>query len=1094
MAVRTPPTDEDIWVVPSAWSSKTDPFRGLPPARKVTVNTAAAQAISDLLTRSAEPIRVILGHSHSHRMLAQRGARYLTESSVDPLGAAVCAAIGMDTNLFQPRALGRYYDDHADLADYLVATHGFGFAVSTVAALTGVSAEDRSPNAWVAQGKLDRYAVVARPGDPPATLVRRLRTLLAGADDMAYADALDQARQLRRGTLSIRLLTSYLFPTEQHWVTTDLADPELRDGFGAIFLLASVTDPAHAHRIIDLLSWHWHLLRDNKSLIYSLAAHLGPDAAAVLIRLWEQGRGNASAPGLDAVSRLLAHLPSDTALDFLAEHAWRNATAAALLAAAKRFPARAMRVLAARTTRGASTDDFRQHVRRHPDLAAAMREELPESARQLVVESLPGVTVDSTPAEVVPAILRDPPWQRPRRDPTPAITLEGPTAVRVSWRDGEREHWLDRRTTLTEAEVHRRLNEAASDPSSIGGWVLAALAQADPAVAEPHLRTEYTGWLLWSIDELMAVAAAHGAAANDLVLGAVVEDPRELAAAIAPFESRTAAALVVDWLGLRSRRRIALDWLRRHPAFAASAFIPVAIGKARKARRTHSAALRTLAALGHTDAIMAAADAHGTTAAVRELLDTDPAEIVPTRTPVLPQWLSILELPPIMLTSGHPLPPNDVTTLVTFMMLSEPGEPHGALARIREHCDTSTLAAATGAIFEQWTNAGARWKDTWVWEALAAFGNDDTVAKLLPRITWDTGKDNALDVLAAIGSDYALSALIKMSEQGRNAVVRSAAQLRVTELAEEMGLTEDQLADRMVPDLGLRPDGTALLDFGPRQFVLGFDEQLSPIVTGVDGIHYQALPKAGTRDDPALAAEATARYRAIRKSVKKFAAEQIRRLEHAMVAERRITLDELRTLFIAHPVRINLTRRLVWATHRDGQVVDSFRIAQDNTFVDAADNTIDLAEDVVVGIAHPLHLGTDVTAAWASALADHQLRQPFPQIDREVHYGEPALLTSSSVPIPEPTIVPLRRIHGLTNRGWHPPERGNGGRIDTFEKRLPDDRLFYIGVDPGMEPFEPVAPVHELTCATLTGATFGDLSPVTRSEILRDIAWLCAPL
>ncbi len=1094
MAVRTPPTDEDTWVVPSIWSSKTDPFRGRPPARKVMVNTAAAQAISKVLTRSAEQIRVILGHRDSHRMLAQRGARYIAESGVDPLGAAVCAAIGMDTKLFHPRALSRYYDDHADLADYLVATHGFGFAVATVAALTGVYAENRSPNAWDTQGKPDHYAVLARHCDPPATLVRRMRTLLASADDMDYADALEQARQCRRGTLSIRLLTSYLFPTEQHWVTTDLADPDLSDSFGAIFLLASVTEPAHAHRIIDLLGWHWHVLRDNKSLTYSLAAHLGPDAAAVLIRLWERGRGNSSAPGLDAVSRLLAYLPSDTAMDFLAEHAWRNSTAAALLAATKRFPARAMRVLAARTTRNESIDDFRQHVRRHPELAAASREELPASARQLVVESLPGVTVATTPAEAVPAILRNPPWHRPRPKATPAVTLEAPTAVRVSWRDGEREHWLDRRTPLTESEVHRRLNEAASDPSSVGDWLLQALAQADLALAEPHLRTEYTDWFLWSIDGLMAVAAAHDAAANDLVLGAVAEDPRELAAAIAPFESQAAAALVVDWLRLRSRRRIALDWLRRHPAYAATAFIPGAISKARKARRTHSAALRTLATLGHADAIMAAADAYGATAAVRELLDTAPAEIVPARTPVLPKWLSILELPPIVLTSGHPLPAGEVATLVTFMMLSEPGEPHGALARIREHCDKSTLATATGAIFEQWTNAGARWKDNWVWEALAAFGNDDTVAKLLPKITWDTGKDNALDVLAAIGSDYALSALIKMSEQGRNATVRSAAQLRVAELAEDMGLTEDQLADRMVPDLGLRPDGTALLDFGPRLFVVGFDEQLGPTLTGVDGTHYRSLPKAGTRDDPAMAAEATARYRAIRKSVKKFAAEQISRLERAMVAERRITLDELRTLFIAHPLRITLTRRLVWANYRDGQVVDSFRIAEDNSFVDVADNTVDLAEDLGVGIAHPLHLGAEVTAAWAGVLADHQLRQPFPQIDREVVHGEPHLLTSSSVPIPDQATVSLRRIYGLTHRGWNPPERGAGGCIDTFEKRLPEDRLFVIGIDPGMEPFEPVAPVHELTRATLIGGTFGDLSPVTRSEILRDIAWLCAPL
>ncbi|MFE9320531.1 DUF4132 domain-containing protein [Nocardia sp. NPDC052278] len=1093
MAVRTPPTDEDIWVVPAAWWSKTDPFRGRWPARNGAVNAAAAQTVSDKLAQSADRTRVILSHSGSHKVLAERGAQYLEDRRADPLGAAVCAAIGMDAKLWDADALGRYYDDHADLADYLVATHGLGCAVATVAALTGIHAE--ASDTWAGQSN---RVLVSSPCDPPATLVRRLRTLLAATGEMDYADAVDQARQLRRGPLAIRLLTSYLFPTEQDWVTTDLADPKLTDSFGSIFLLASVTDSAHAHRILDLLGWHWHLLRDNKSLIYSVAAHLGPDATSVLTRLWEAGQGNSSAPGPETLSRMLARLPTDEAMDFLARHSWRNVSAAALLASTERFPSRAMRVLGARTTRQENAADFCLHVRRHPERAVAMRDELPESAQLLITESLPEEqTVDTTPAQLVPAILSTPPWQRPRRRPASAVALEVPAGVAISWRDdGERQKWLDSVGTLSEDEIRERLERIPPGNDFLNDWTLHALAQVDFAIAEPYLRTSTVGWGLWSATPLLALAAKHGAATHDLVIDTVTKRPRDHAAAIAPFESPAVAELVVDWLRMRSRRRIALDWLRRHPAYAATAFMPGAIGKARKARRTHATALRTLVTLGHTDAIIDAAAAYDATAPVRELLDTDPAEIVPARIPVLPQWLSMSELPAIGLKGGHALPPKAVANLVTLMMLSEPGAPHAALARVREDCDAASLAAAAGAIHSQWTRAGAPSKDTWVWEVLAAFGNDETVDELLPNILWSGAKDNALDTLAAIGTDHALSALITLNEKGRKAAVRDAAQIRVADVADELGLSEDQLADRLVPDLGLRPDGTALLDFGPRQFVLGFDEQLRPTITGTDGTRYKALPKAGIRDDEHSVADATASYRSIRKSVKKFAADQIRRLERAMVTERRFTLDELRTLFIAHPVRINVTRRLIWATYCDDQVLDSFRIAEDNTFADADDATLEVAEDAVIGIAHPLHLGAEMTVAWADVLADYELLQPFPQIGREVHHPDPELLASSSVPIPANTTIPLGRIHGLTNRGWNPPERGDGGRIDTFDKRLPDDRVLSIGIDPGMEPFEPVAPVHELRYAALAGRngpTFADLGPVTVSEILRDLAWLCGP-
>ncbi|WP_433710111.1 DUF4132 domain-containing protein [Nocardia sp. CA-084685] len=1002
MAVRTPPTDEDSWVVPTAWWSKTDPFRGRWPAREVAANAAAAQRISDKLAQSTDRIRAILSHSGSNKVLAERGARYLGDRHADPLGAAVCAAIGMDTKLWDDNALGRYYDNHTDLADYLVDTHGLGCAVATVAALSGICAE--ASDTW---GGQSNRLLVSRPCDPPATLVRRMRTLLAAAGEMDYADALDQARQLRRGPLSIRLLTSYLFPTEQDWVTTDLADPTLSDGFGSIFLLASVTDSAHAHRILDLLGWHWHLLRDNKSLIYSVAAHLGADAASVLIRLWEAGEGNSSAPGPETLSRILAHIPADEAMDFLAGHSWRNVTTAALLASTQRFPARAIRVLGARTSQQDNVTDFCQHVRRHPDLAVAMCEELPESARRLIAESLPvEPTIHTTPADLIPAILRTPPWQRPRRKPIAAIALEVPAGIDTSWRDGEREKWLDSIGTLSEGEIRERLERIPPGNDFVNDWMLDALAQVDFAIAEPYLRTSTVGWGLWSATPLLALTAKHGAATHDLVLDTATKRPREHAAAIAPFESPVVAELVADWLRLRSRRRIALDWLRRHPAYAATAFIPGAIGKARKARRTHTAALRTLVTLGHTDAIIAAAAAYNATAAVRELLDTDPAEIVLARIPVLPQWLSISDLPAIGLPDGHVLPPDAVANLVTFMMMSEPGMPHAALTQVRQECDPASSAAAAAAIYSQWTRAGAPSKDAWVWEALAAFGNDETVEELLRNILWSGAKDNALDTLAAIGTDHALSALIILSEKGRNAAVRDAAQTRVTDVADELGLSEDQLADRMVPDLGLRPDGTALLDFGPRQFVLGFDEQLRPTITGTDGTRYQALPKAGVRDDDYKAAAATATYRSIRKSVKKFAADQIRRLERAMVTERRFTLDELRTLYIAHPVRINLTRRLIWATYRDDQVLDSFRIAEDNFFADTDDAALEIAEDAVIGIAHPLHLGTELTAAWADVLADYRLLQPFPQLRREVHHLDPKLLASSSVPIPPNATVP----------------------------------------------------------------------------------------
>ncbi|MFE7800066.1 hypothetical protein [Nocardia sp. NPDC057440] len=393
MAVRTPTTNEDDWAAPTAWWSKSDPFRGLGPARRTTVNAAAAAAVADTLARSADKIRTALQHPRSHNVFRQRGLAYLSAPDADPIGAAVCAAVGIDAYILNPDGLGRYYDDNTDLADYLVHTHGFELATSMTAAVAGIHCEFDSliPNEWYRNSDPANYRVATGVTDPPVTVIRRLRALLAAANDAEYAGALTVAARLRRGgSLPIRLLTSYLFPTEQHWVADDLADPSLSaPNSDAILLLASVTDPSHAHRIVDLLGQRWSGLHHNPSLLFNVATQLGPSAADVIIRIWKEGWGNAYAPKADKLGRILAHLPDDAAMHFLADESWRGSTTAALQASTERFPARALRVLAERAGRLGTEDAFLEHAQRHLELAAAVRHQLPILAQQLLTEILP---------------------------------------------------------------------------------------------------------------------------------------------------------------------------------------------------------------------------------------------------------------------------------------------------------------------------------------------------------------------------------------------------------------------------------------------------------------------------------------------------------------------------------------------------------------------------------------------------------------------------------------------------------------------------------------------------------------------------------
>ncbi|MGW0249483.1 hypothetical protein ACWDYH_22920 [Nocardia goodfellowii] len=724
MSVETPAVHDQAWAVPTAWRSKVEPFRGRSgsPAK---LNQQAAQVVLTRLTESPAQTGAALTHPGSHPTLVRRGAEYLAapHGGTDPLGAAVCLAIGSVPRI-SPAAHAHtragVLGASQDLADYLVHAHGYGFAIAVTAALIGIRSEFRE----VAPTAGDPYAnpanFLVRPtryGRAPMPSARRLRALLAGATDAEYAAAVAAAARLRRrGMPAIRVLTSFLLPTEQDWVTTDLRDDAIAK-LGGVWLIASVTEEAQAHRVLDLLDhYNWPILGGHPELVYSLAAHVGPAAARPIDRLWQFRAEQTDGPSEHTLSRILSHLPDDHAFQVLLAQCWRQGPAAALAAAADRFPARALRVLGSGVDGPSIPRRFRAHVRRYPELAAELAGTLPEPARRIVAEILAEPRANVAADNAVPAILLNPPWQRPRPKGIVLAGLQPPAGSGVSWRPGEPEQWL--------ATLPR-------------------------------------------------------------------EEPETLRA-----ESPEVAEVVAAWLPLVSRRAAALDWLRRHPAYAARSFIPGAVGKGRKLRRTHGGALRTLAALGYSAEIRAAAEEYGAEEAVRSILGIDPAELVPDRIPELPRWLTISALPAVHLKAGGALSDTAIANLITLLMVSESGVPHAGLRPVREACTADSLDHFAAVVHDEWRTAGGPARDHWVWVMLDYFGGDRTIELLVWRVRTGEARERALDSLAAIGSHAALLALRELSEYTGKPALRHSVRARINTVATSLGLEPDQLADR----------------------------------------------------------------------------------------------------------------------------------------------------------------------------------------------------------------------------------------------------------------------------------------------------------
>ena len=392
--------------------------------------------------------------------------------------------------------------------------------------------------------------------------------------------------------------------------------------------------------------------------------------------------------------------------------------------------------------------------------------------------------------------------------------------------------------------------------------------------------------------------------------------------------------------------------------------------------------------------------------------------------------------------------------------------PYGGIEIVKESCDAASLAEFAWGLFQNWAAAGYPTKKLgWAFDVLLWFGDGETARRLAPLVRAWPGEGGSaraavgVDVLAAVGGDAGVREVYDISQRSQFGALRDAAAARIAAVAVARGLSAEQLEDQLVLGLGAGADGMQSLDYGARQFTVGFDEYLHPYVCDGSGKRRASLPKASSKDDAVLVGAAQERFAGLKKDAKTLAVRQAARLEQAMVGGRRWSEAEFRALFVAHPLMRLLGRRLVWgefsglgdaANGSGGALRAAFRIAEDGTFADVADERYVLADgSPTIGLVHPLALAADLPR-WAEICHDYEIIQPFPQV------GRPTFALTHA----ERTTTRLERFHGahlptdsfltLHRRpGWGAIPEWNAGRAIATGRRLPDSRMLIVRITPG---------------------------------------------
>ena len=1091
-------TDEDRWVVPTRWWGTALPIRGLGPAPRERVSADAAARAARTYDDATEFVATALDNPDSDPALVTHGRAALT-GAPNVLGHAVIATLVCATSDFP--ATG-------DLLDLWVTRFGVAGAAQLVASMTqlgvarstpsdGRPAYEGPPAIGAVAPDLIQGPIVTtrcrggqvegfRPWDPHI----RLRRLVAALPDDDYTALVEAFAQLRGRSRAVDAMIVYLLPSRQEWVDAAIAAIPPRNHWGDLdgyrqALFGSITTMDQLDALIDAsidaghdrghLIW---MIGTGKAVLPSLVCHLGPACAPLLAEIAD---GNVSAANRYKIYDYLSHMPTDKAFALLLDRLGRKNVERSVLAAADRFPRRALRLFTERGLQRLRDD----HVRTHPELS-------PETSDTVVPADVP--------AGRVPALLASPPWVGYRRPKPVTVSVESsPTPVCTRWRAGERQRWTQTAPRYPIGPGSGWQAHIEADLRHPRGLRVETFSQAPVEMIRPYLHGAQPGFVWRALPDLQRILGRFDTEAIGYVLAAVRSKPVGHIEALLPVEGGEIAALMATWCTRRTTRAAAQQWLERHAPTAAHDLIPAAVGTPGPPRAAAETALLYLHSIGWGDTVRSAAAGYGREAAevIDTLLTTDPVLRLPARMPALPSWLRPELLPALHARGGDDaLPLDAVTNLCLMAALCQPDVVYAGIEQVIGELDAPTLAQWARAVFEQWRHAGYPAAQGWILTLQALVGDDDTVTMLSPLIrSWPgqsahTRAVAGLDALAQIGTDTALLHLHAISEKLKFPALKTAAQDKIEQIAVDLGLTTDQLGDRLVPTFDLDTPDALHLNYGPRSFTFDFDEHLRPILYDATGRVRKTLPKPAAGDDPDLAPTAYARFTALRKNLKPVAGDQIARLEQAMVTRPRWTTIEFTDFFVDHPLLIHLVRRLVWGiyTPTGEQLRAAFRISDDDTFLDLDDIVVSAGDEEVIGLVHPCELGATLTA-WRTRF---EIAQPFEQLHRTVHQATGPDRTDLRLTRFERLHVPAAALIGLERNGWVREEPADAGMQISTSRTLPSGTVT-VSFSPGISVGAPTMfPDQYLVDISVNPRPLGHWHRVDTSETLRDLTDLAS--
>ena len=417
------------------------------------------------------------------------------------------------------------------------------------------------------------------------------------------------------------------------------------------------------------------------------------------------------------------------------------------------------------------------------------------------------------------------------------------------------------------------------------------------------------------------------------------------------------------------------------------------------------------------------------------------------------QWLLDQPLPTVRCTDeAHTAASEDqiAALFVAYAELGRMGRSDTAAA-IAADLNEKDLEALACEVWELWMKDGAQSKTKWVLSFAAVFGGAAMTPKLIHAVSdWPQNARGAIacDAVAALTVSPDPAALVAVDSIARKfkfRQVKAAASAALERAAQELGITAEELADRIVPTLDFAADGTRVFDYGPRRFTVRLTPSLELAVTTEAGKTVKSMPAPGKTDDTEKAPAAYEAYKALKKQIKTTITAQRARLELALSAQRCWDSEAWRKLFVENPVMHQFAISLIWGVYEDGELKETFRYMEDGSFNTVDEEEYTLPNRASIGLIHPIELEADTLEAWKQQLEDYEIIQSIDQLSRPIYRLPAEQAQATALETVAGRVLNSMSLMGkLQGMGWYRGSVVDGGGFYTFYR---EDPAAGIGVE-----------------------------------------------